>query len=192
MAASRYAAVYCSWTGWPPVSGRCPAGLLSSRLLTLMSRGVALSWRASRRAPRRGVAQEGFALLETALPVLAEQRFWRRRRRRGCRSDRGRSAQAVGDHRSPGCPGGVARDGVVPDHDVGVPGVVEGGRAVAQADLGRGRCWRGGSSAGAAAAGRWGTGPGRAGEAVRAGSGVRRRQRAQDRRPVVISTRMRW
>ena len=49
---------------------RCPVGGSHQRLPTFGDgRGVALPWSAARRAPRRGVAQEGTALLVVALPT---------------------------------------------------------------------------------------------------------------------------
>jgi hypothetical protein len=61
-----------SKTAWVGAgSGEVPGRTLLSRLPVLRA-GVALSWDASWPGAGRGVAQEGFAPLEVALPVLAD------------------------------------------------------------------------------------------------------------------------
>ena len=65
-ASHRLLVVWTNGSGLVSLGSRCPAGRSHIGCPRLV--GVALSWRAHRRASRRGEAQEGSAQLEVALP----------------------------------------------------------------------------------------------------------------------------
>src|SRR5215213_6212496 len=117
MAAARLLVDFRYGIGPARLVSRCPAGRSLLRLPTgsvWLSSGLR-----PRRAPWRGVAQEGIARLEVALPVLADNWVLRGDRR----ARRGRRQGSVW-HRQPQLP----LDAVLRAAFVGAPGVGGGGR----------------------------------------------------------------